>query len=104
YLVDVTPAPGASVEAAAVAAAHRTLIVLFPRQREAFDVMAARCWADLPKDAECGDGARLGRLVAERMLAARCNDGSDNAGQYAPKTVPGLWRPTAPLYQDALLP
>src|SRR5205807_555552 len=91
-------------EAAAVAAAHRTLIALFPKQRPTFDLIAARCWADMPRGAEYDAGAALGRFVAERMLEARCNDGSDQIGQYTPKTAPGLWRPTAPFYRDALLP
>jgi hypothetical protein len=104
YLLDLTAPAGASAEAAAVAAAHRTLIALFPKQRETFDLIAASCWADMPRGAECGDGATLGRFVAERMLEARCNDGADYFGRYTPNSGPGVWRPTAPFYRDALLP
>jgi hypothetical protein len=104
YLMDASAPAGASTESAVVAAAQRALSGLFPRQRQTFDLIAARCWADMPKGAECDPGAALGRFVAERMLEARCNDGSDNVGQYTYKTAAGSWRPTAPLFKEPLLP
>ena len=104
YLVDTTAPVGASREAAVIAAAHRTLVALFPRERESFDLIAARCSLDIPAGPARDDGATLGSYVAERMLEARCNDGSAEIGKYTYKTFAGAWRQTAPLFKDALLP
>ena len=104
YFVETTPVPDASPEAAAVAAAHRSLVALFPKQRELFDQTYARCLAELPADTGRDHGLDVGRFVAERVLAWRAQDGSERVGRYTPKTSPGLWQPTLPGYRDALLP
>ena len=103
YLVDLA-APGASAEAAAAVAAHRTLAGLFPKERETFDLIVARCLVDIPAGSARDRGVELGRFVAERMLEARSNDGSADVGKYAQKSFGGAWRPTAPFHKDALLP
>src|SRR3954466_4938007 len=51
YLVDLEAPPGISAEAAVAGAAHRTLVALYPKQREALDVAFARCWTELPRTA-----------------------------------------------------
>ncbi len=104
YLTDATALPGASAEAAVAAAAHRALVVLYPKQREYFDAMLRACWADLQKAPGRDAGAELGRFSADRLLAARRDDGSAKIGKYAYKKNQGLWQPTAPHYRDALLP
>jgi len=82
YMVEASTMPGASTEAAAAAAAHRALISLYPKQREYFDLVLARCWADMP----------------------RSDDGSANVGLYSHKKNYASWVPTPPLFKDALLP
>ena len=104
YAVDVTAAPGASAEAAVAAAAHRALVALYPKQREILDRTLAQCMDELPRNTARDAGAELGRFVADRMLEARCNDGSDEIGKYSYKNFAGAWRPTAPHFKDALLP
>lgn len=104
YLVDVTAPPGTSREAAVCAAAHRTLVTLFPCERETFDLILARCRLDIPAGPGRDEGESLGMYVAERMLEARRNDGSAEIGKYTHKSFVGAWRPTAPLFKDALLP
>ena len=104
YLTETTPIPGASAEAAAAAAAHRVLVALYPKQREFFDALLKLCWTDVPHGPARDAGAQLGRFIADRMLDARREDGADNVGKYSYKKVPGAWQPTAPQFQDALLP
>jgi len=104
YLVDVTAAPGTSREAAVATAAHRTLVALFPRERETFDKALARSWLEVPAGPGRDNGAELGNYVAQQMLEARCNDNSAEIGKYTQKTFAGAWRPTAPQFKDALLP
>jgi membrane-associated phospholipid phosphatase len=104
YLVDLQAPAGVSMEAASAAAAHWVLAAQYPRQRDYFDDALARCWKELPNDAAVEEGARLGRLVADRMLQARRHDGSSEAGSYSFKRNPGSWQPTAPHFKDALLP
>src|SRR4051794_27850466 len=48
YLVSALPEWEASADAAAAAAGHRTLVALYPRQRERLDRILARCVAELP--------------------------------------------------------
>ena len=104
YLVNATAPPGASMDAAAAAAAHWALVALFPKQREFFDEGLLRCLNALPIGTARDDGAALGRLVADRTLQARRDDGSDEIGHYSYKRSPGAWQPTAPHFKDALLP
>jgi hypothetical protein len=103
HLVDVE-APDASAEAAAAAAAHRALSQLYPKQRGYFDLVLARCLADVQPGAARERGAGLGRYVADRIVESRRDDGATQAGKYSYKDFPGAWRPTAPNYRDALLP
>jgi hypothetical protein len=104
YLTDATPIPGASSDAAAAAAAHRALLALYPQQRDAFDALLVRCWAEVPRSPARDAGAELGRFVADRMLESRRDDGADKSGKFTHKHEPGYWRPTAPGFQDFLLP
>src|SRR5689334_5360163 len=86
YLVETTAAPGTSREAAVIAAAHRTLVSLYPCERENFDQILTRCWLDIPAGPGRDSGAALGNHVAERMLEARRNDGSAEVGKYTQKS------------------
>lgn len=104
HLVEATPLPDTSPEAAAAGAAHRVLVGHYPKQKATFDLILARCRLDLPRGPASDRGLQLGRLVAERVLEVRANDGSADAGKYEAKTFAGAWRPTAPLYKAPLLP
>jgi len=93
------PAPAsASPEAAAIAAAHDTLVALFPPQTAALDAardasLAARGLT------EADPGFSVGENAAAVILAARANDGASVA-QFpytAPGAgTPGIWVPIGP--------
>jgi hypothetical protein len=88
---------GASANAAVAAAAHETLVALFPSQRETFDAALARELRAVRDPRARRDGAAVGRAAAASILDARADDGSDHAEpvlgvDYVPGTAPGDWR------------
>lgn len=105
YLVDIDPPQGASQEAAAVGAAYQTLVKLFPRQKPTFDEQRDRSLSEIT-DAPAAEtaGFDFGVKVANQILAARSNDGTDRAAQtpYTPGNDPGDFRPIGG--QPPLLP
>jgi len=92
--IDVAAAPGASLEAA-VAAANRTVLLSVAPGRRA-EIEAAYQAALTGLDAQARDrGVRLGQAVAERVLAARTDDGAAAPESWRPVTAPGVYVPTA---------
>lgn len=88
---------GASPEAAAASAAHRTLVGLFPEQAVALDAAYASSLAALPDDARKARGIALGEDVATAMLVLRANDGrAAPAPVYAFGFGPGIYQQTTP--------
>src|SRR5688572_12382656 len=75
-LVDALAHPKASREAAVAAAAHRTLIALYPAQTAMLDAKLTASLATIPDGKAENDGVALGRSVADQILALRQNDGS----------------------------
>jgi membrane-associated phospholipid phosphatase len=104
YRVNIRPLPGASPEAAAVSAAHRVLIELYPRLRNTFDKALADSLAQLPEGNGKVFGRDLGRFTAERILAWRSQDGMERRAIYAPAPAPGVWQRTPPDFAEPLLP
>jgi hypothetical protein len=98
YLGVVVAPDWASPEAAAIAAAHRTLVTLRPTS--AGDLDAARAlWLGAIADGPAKEaGITAGEDAAAAMLAARANDGSATAQSvpYTPGTEPGDWQPISP--------
>jgi hypothetical protein len=91
------PAPaGASPEAAAIAAAHRVLVTLFPAQAPGplgLDAARATSLATYALS-ESDPGIGWGESVAAAILAARAHDGAAQAqfAYIAPGTgTPGIW-------------
>src|SRR5688572_26095217 len=74
YLTDVPGSPNASIEAAAAQAAHDVLTVLFPTRQAIFDTELSNSLVGIPEN-RAQQGIRVGEIVAERLLAARANDG-----------------------------
>jgi hypothetical protein len=98
-------APGASEEAAAVAAAHRVLVHYFPAQQMVLD---AQFGASLDKvnagpDAKAA-GIAVGEAAAASLIAARAGDGLEANVSYTPGSGPGVWQPTPPKFGPALTP
>ncbi len=104
YQVDATAPEGANIEAAAVGAAHRTLLSLYPLQKDSFDNALVNSLAAIADGAAEGDGLALGVEVAEAILAERQQDGATVIPAYSPSTEAGRWQPTPDNYDGALLP
>src|SRR5437899_5233744 len=77
FRVQIQPLPGASPEAAAAGAAHRTLVSLYPGLQSDWDKALAESLAELPDGDSKLFGRDLGRFVADRILAWRSQDGMD---------------------------
>ncbi len=76
YLGTVSAPPEASQEAAAVVAAHNTLVNYFPAQTAALDLRRDASLATIPDGQAKTDGMAVGAAAAVAMIADRTNDGS----------------------------
>src|SRR5262245_7350177 len=63
--------PGASSEAAAIAAAHRTLVTLRPASAMALDAARDASLAAIPDGSAKDDGIEVGEIAAAAMLCLR---------------------------------
>ena len=77
-------ARGASVDAAVAQAAHDTLVVLYPDQRERLDAALEETLERVPGWWSKLHGQLVGFVVAVGILFERWNDGSDFIGTYTP--------------------
>ena len=94
YLADVPGTKNASLEAAAAQAAHDVLAALYPTRQAVFDLELAVS-LDGIRENRMRQGIRVGEIVAERMLAARANDGWNvTPPSYVLPLTPGNWQPT----------
>ena len=103
--VHVAPAAphGASRAAAAVAAAHESLVALFPSQRAMLDARYAGSLEVLGSSPFVQRGLVWGTQVADEILAWRATDGfSAVLPAYVPSTLPGRWQPTPPAFGPPL--
>jgi len=93
----VIDAPGwASPDAAAIAAAHRTLVTLRPDRAEVLDALRADALAAIGDGPAKDAGILVGEDAALAMLLLRADDGSDDIVPYTPGTDPGDWQPIPP--------
>ena len=98
YRAEAT-APQADVLAAVSQAAHDTLSALFSDQRADFDAALVSV-LDAVADGEAErEGVAYGAYAAETMLAAREDDGADDAVVYPLTGVPGDYA-VDPLHPD----
>jgi len=104
YLVPNTVPASTSREAAASAAAHATLINLFPASVSNFDALHAAILATISNGPQKTAGITWGEFVASQILAARANDGSTAIVQPPSGSGPGVWIPTPPAFLPYLLP
>ena len=94
----------ASRVAAGSAAAHQTLVILFPGHTSTFDALHAAILAGIPNGPQKTNGITWGEFVATQILAARANDGSNAIVQPPGGSGPGVWIPTPPAFLPYLLP
>jgi membrane-associated phospholipid phosphatase len=104
YLVESAVAASASREAAASAAAHQALVNLFPANASDFDALHAEILGQPPYGPQTAAGIVWGEFVANQILAARANDGSNAVVLPPGGSGPGVWVPTPPGFLPYLLP
>jgi hypothetical protein len=104
YLVESAVQRSASRPAAASAAAHVALVNLFPSNASTFDALHAAILAAIPDSPDKRAGIVWGEFVANQILAARANDGSNAIVPPPGGSGPGVWIPTPPLFLPYLLP
>jgi len=94
YKFKVSAPAGSSADAAGVAAAHATLVQLFPEQKAALDAAYEASLAAIPDGAGKTTGIAVGEEVAAKVLAWRASDGADAANTFRPVTTPGTYTTT----------
>jgi hypothetical protein len=104
YLVQSAVPASASREAAASAAAHQALVNLLPADASTFDTLHTAILAAIPDGPHKVAGIVWGGFVANQILAARANDGSDAIVPPPGGGGPGAWVPTPPAFVPYLLP
>jgi hypothetical protein len=88
-------APGASPEAAAVAAAHIVLVNYFPARQPDLDTLRANSLAKIPDGQAKADGIGIGEAAAWAMINLRASDGSAPPQFFIPSSSnPGEWQLT----------
>jgi hypothetical protein len=93
----MVPAPrGASLDAAAIAAAHDVLVHYYPAQQAALDADEAASLGALQNSQSKADGIAVGEAVAAKWLALRANDGVKAPITYVWGSGPGVWQPVPP--------
>ncbi len=104
YVSYVNAHPRASKDAAVAAAAHETLVELFPAQKTTFDTKYSEALAAITDGTAETNGIAAGEAAAAQILAARANDGAFDTVTYTSGTNPGDWVPTPPGFLSPVLP
>jgi hypothetical protein len=92
-----TDTAGASLDAAAAAAAYYTLKGLFPNRSAQYQAAYDGYVAGLPDGDAKARGLQIGQEVAAQIVALRANDGRFTAVTYTPTSLPGRFRGTNPV-------
>ena len=95
YKFKVSAASGSSAEAAGAAAAHTTLVALFPEQKATLDKAYTASLGKIAEGPGKSAGISVGEEVAAKVLASRAADGADAGNTYRPPTAPGVFVSTA---------
>jgi PAP2 superfamily protein len=104
YDAAVKAPEGASVDAAAIVAAHRILSKLHPQRAAQLDAARDQALATIPDGTAKTDGIAVGIAAADAIFALRANDGVDAPVSYTPGSEPGEYRPTPPDHTPAFRP
>jgi hypothetical protein len=92
YLGTITAPPGASPEAAVVAAGHAVLVNYFPAAASALDAFRNQSLAEIPDGQSKTDGIDVGLTAAGAMIALRATDGAAPPQFFMPTSSnPGDW-------------
>lgn len=104
YSFHQRPTHPASPQAAAVAAAHETLVTYFSYAQAALDAAYATSLAQIPEGKAKTNGIAFGIRAAHNFIALRANDGRDAPILFTQPPAPGVWRPTPPGFVPMLDP
>jgi hypothetical protein len=104
YMVDGQVPRSASMDAAATAAAHDTLVSLFPSYADQFDALQTAQLTKMAEGPQKRHGIAWGRSVADQILAFRATDNFDAIVPPPSQTGIGAWVPTPPALAPYLLP
>jgi hypothetical protein len=97
YTPGLSPAPGASVDAAVAAASRDVLVALVPDQAELVEAAYSRALAAVADGPSKSAGIATGQAVALATLTRRHGDGLEGAAQaYVPRVGPGEYQFTPP--------
>lgn len=95
YLGTITAPPGASPDAAAVAAAHDVLANYFPGNKTTLDAAEVTSLALIADGPAKQNGIAVGMAAAAAFIQLRSNDGSAPAQFFVPLSLdPGEWQTT----------
>ncbi len=94
--VHIDAPEGASQDAAAIAAAHRVLVTLFPTQQTTLDAAYASSLGGIPDGYAKTTGIAVGENAATSLLALRAGDGLEASVPVVLGSGPGAWQPTPP--------
>jgi len=94
YRVQMTPTPGASVDAAVAAATRTALLKLIPAQQTAIDADYQALLGTVPDGPAKTNGVAVGEQAATAVLASCANDGSVAPDAYRPHAIAGVYVPT----------
>ena len=94
YRAKLTPAPGASVDAAVAAATRTALSKVMPAQQAAIDADYQAQLATIPDGPAKAAGIAAGEQAANAIVAACADDGMMAPDMYRPATPVGVYVPT----------
>lgn len=104
YLFDRIAVRPMNHEVAVAACGAEVLSALYPDQEATFARAMGRVLASVAPSEPRRLGRQLGEYVGRYIVRARSDDGHDRRGDYRFTFDPGVWRPTPPNYEPALLP
>jgi len=103
YGPEIRASRRASVDAAVVEAAYRTLIQYFPAQATMIGALRVEALALIPDGSAKTEGIAVGARAAADIIALRAGDGRQPVGTLTPYTPPAsaglaFWEPTPPAF------
>ena len=104
YRYRIKASPGASPDAAAIAAAHAVLVKLHPEKTAQIDAQREKSLAAIPEGPDKAGGIAVGVATAAAIIAQRAHDGFDAVIPYAPGMRPGDYQATPPDFTPAFMP
>lgn len=99
FLMMVSGAKGANIDAAVGQAAHDTLVAMFPKQKTFFDAELASWLGDIQNGKAENMGIAVGKKVAAACVESREDDGSTNMMDYQLTNASGHHQPD-PLHSN----